>query len=142
MNDSSGLQLRVLIVGDFLLVRAGLRMLLENQPEIKVVAMAGDRREALELASRESPDLILLDLDLPSDDGTSFLPELREAAKNARVLILTSVRDLEAHRRVVRLGAMGVVLKQQTPEVLIKAIKKVHAGEVWLDQQWEMCSVK
>jgi DNA-binding NarL/FixJ family response regulator len=124
----------VLIVGDFLLIRAGVRVLLEKEPGIEVVAVAGVRREALELATRKSPDVILLDLDLPGEDGTSFLPDLREAAKNARVLILTGATDPEAHRRVIRLGAMGVVLKQQTPELLIKAIRKVHAGEVWLDR--------
>jgi DNA-binding NarL/FixJ family response regulator len=63
-----------------------------------------------------------------------FFPELREAANNARVLILTGMSDTESHRRAIRLGAMGVVLKGQPAEVLIKAIKKVYAGEVWVDR--------
>jgi DNA-binding NarL/FixJ family response regulator len=134
MNNSHVSPLKVLIVTDYSLLRAGLGMLLENQPDMKVLAMTGDRREALALAARESPHLILLDLDLPSEDVPSLLPELREAAKNARVLILTNVTDSEAHRRVVQLGAMGVVLKHQTPEVLFKAMRKIHAGEVWLDR--------
>jgi two-component system nitrate/nitrite response regulator NarL len=134
MNNSHVSPLKVLIVTDYSLVLAGLGMLLENQPDMKVLAVTGDRREALALAARESPHLILLDLDLPSEDVTSLLPELREAAKNTRVLILTSVTDSEAHRRVVRLGAMGVVLKHQTPEVLFKAMRKIHAGEVWFDR--------
>jgi DNA-binding NarL/FixJ family response regulator len=134
MNNSHVSALKILIVGDYPLVRAGLRMLLEDQPDLKVVAMTGDRREALRLAAGESPDVILIDLDLPSEDLANFLPELREAAKNARLLVLTSVVDPVVHRGVVRLGAMGVVLKHQTPEVLIKAIRKIHAGEVWLDR--------
>ena len=134
MNNSHVSVLKILVVADYPLVRAGLRMLLEHEPDMRVVAMTGDRNEALAVAARESPDLILIELDLPSEDVGTFLPELREAAKNARLLILTSNVDPEAHRQVVRLGAMGVVLKHQTPEVLIKAIRKVHAGEVWLDR--------
>lgn len=114
-------------------MRAGLRMLLEDLG-MKVVGMAGNRAEALELAAREKPDVILLDLSLGGEDSLSFLPELREAASNARVLILTGTSDPEPHRRAIRLGAMGVVLKGQSPEVLIKAIQKVYAGEVWIDR--------
>ncbi|HEY3037523.1 MAG TPA: response regulator transcription factor [Pyrinomonadaceae bacterium] len=131
-NPRAG-QLRIMIVDDHLMVRAGLRMLLEDAG-MEVVAMAGNRGEALDLAAREEPDMILLDLDLGREDGLSFLPELREAAKNARVLILTGRKDPEAHRRAVQLGAMGVVLKDQAAEILIKAIEKVYAGEVWLDR--------
>jgi DNA-binding NarL/FixJ family response regulator len=101
---------------------------------MKVVGMAGNRAEALDIATREKPDVILLDLDLGGEDSLTFLPELREAAKNARVLILTGSSDPEPHRRAIRLGAMGVVLKGQSPEVLIKAIQKVYAGEVWIDR--------
>lgn len=133
MSPSPAIQPRVLIVDDHLLVRAGLRMLIEDAG-MKVVGMAANRSEALDLGARESPNLILLDLDLAGEDGLSFLPDLREAAKNARVLVLTGVRDPEKHRRAVRLGAMGVVLKDQAVEVLIKAIAKVLAGEVWLDR--------
>ena len=134
MNNSHVSALKVLIIGDYPLVQAGLAMLLENQPDMKVLAMTGNRREALTIAARDSPEVILLDLDLTSEDVTNLLPELREAAKNTRVLIVTSVTNPEAHRLVVRLGAMGVVLKQQTPDVLFKAIRKIHAGEVWLDR--------
>jgi DNA-binding NarL/FixJ family response regulator len=126
-------ELRILIIDDHLMVRAGLQILLEASG-VKVVAMAGNRAEALELTVSETPDVILLDFDLAGEDGLSFLPELREAANNARVLVVTGIRDPETHRRAVRLGAMGVVLKDHTVEILIKAIEKVHAGEVWLDR--------
>jgi DNA-binding NarL/FixJ family response regulator len=134
MSDSDPATLRILLVDDHLVMRAGLRMLIENHPGMKVVALAGNRKEALELAAGELPDLILLDLELGAESGLTFLPELREAARDARVLVLTGLKDSEAHRQAVRLGAVGVVLKDQEPEVLIKAIEKVHAGEVWLDR--------
>ena len=125
--------LRLLIIDDHQLVGAGLRMLVEDAG-LSVVGMARNRTEALELASREEPDLVLLDLDLAGEDGLSLLPELKDVAAKSRVLILTGIRDPEVHRRAVKLGAMGVVLKDQAADVLIKAIQKVCEGEVWLDR--------
>lgn len=123
--------IRVLIVDDHAVVRAGLRMLLESGPGMSVVGEAGNRTEAL-AAAREQPDVVLLDLDLGGDSALDFLPELLATAPRARVLVLTGVRDPELHRRAVRLGAMGLVFKEQAAETLFKAIEKVHAGEIWL----------
>ena len=133
MIETAEKVLRILIVDDHRVVRAGLRMLIEAQG-MQVVGLAGNRAEAVELATREQPDLILLDLDLAGEDGLSFLPELKAAATNSRVLVLTGIRDQEVHRRAMKLGAVGVVLKDQATEVVIKAITKVCAGEVWLDR--------
>lgn len=127
-------EIRILIVDHHQLVRTGLRMLIESVPGMKVVGKAANRSEALSLAASKKPNLILLEIDLGDEDGLAFLPELREAAKNARVLILTGVREIETHRRAARLGAVGLVLKEHTGDVLLKAIKKVHEGEVWLDR--------
>ena len=124
--------IRILLIDDHPIMRDGLRMLLESQPGMKVVGMAG--RDAVELTRSQSPDLILLDLDLGGENGLTLIPELRAVAKDARILILTGLKDSEAHRQAIRLGAMGVVLKEDAAEVLIKAIKKVHAGEVWVDR--------
>jgi DNA-binding NarL/FixJ family response regulator len=126
--------LRLLIVDDHVIVRDGLRMLIDSQPAMKVVGMAGNRAEALEQAKTQLPDLILLDLDLGNEDGLTFLSELRETAEKTRILILTGVTDPDVHRQAMRLGASGVVLKQHAAAILIKAIEKVHAGEVWLDR--------
>jgi len=126
--------IRILIVDDHLVVRAGLHMLIENHPGMTVVAMASNRTEALELAARASPDLILLDLDLGGESALTFLTQLGDTTPNAHILVLTGLRDTDAHRQAVQLGAMGVVLKEHAPDVLIKAIEKVHAGEIWLDR--------
>lgn len=125
------MQLRILIVDDHLIVREGLRMLIEAASML-VVGLAAKRAEAVELTIQKQPDLIFLDL--AGDDALSFLMELMNAATDARVLILTGLRDGEIHRRAMKLGALGVVLKDQAAEVLIKAITKVCAGEVWLDR--------
>jgi DNA-binding NarL/FixJ family response regulator len=125
--------LRLLIVDDQLMVRQGLRMLLERQPRMHVVGMASTRSEALDQAGQTSPDLILLDLELEGS-AVDLVPELRAIAKNARILILTGSSDGHAHRQAVRLGASGVVSKKSPVEVLVKAIEKVEQGEVWLDR--------
>ncbi len=125
---------RLLIVNPHLLVCDGLRMVLDNAPGLKVVGVANNRADALKEAKSKSPDIVLLDLDSGGEIALSFLPELREEAEKSRVLVITSVKDPEVHRQAVRLGAMGVVLKQYAADVLIKAIRKVHAGEIWLDR--------
>jgi len=132
--DKASSPIRILIVDDHLVVRAGLHMLIENHPGMTVVSMASNRAEAMELAARDTPNLILLDLDLRGESALTFLAQLRETTPNARILVLTGLRDTDAHRQAVQLGAMGVVLKEHAPDVLIKAIEKVHAGEIWLDR--------
>ena len=126
--------IRILIVDDHLLVRTGLRMLIDNEADMTVVGKAATRCEALALAETEKPNVILLDIDLGEENGLDFLAELHDALPNVRVLVLTGLRDIECHRRAARLGAAGVVLKEHAAEVLLKAIKKVHEGELWLDR--------
>jgi two-component system, NarL family, nitrate/nitrite response regulator NarL len=134
MSKSSLEPIRILIVDDHAVVRAGLRMLIDQNPAMKVVGLAGNRSEALAIAANEQPNLIILDIMLGDEDGLAILPDLREAAQYARVLVLTGLRGSESQRRAMLAGAMGVVLKEHAAEVLIKAINKVHQGEVWLDR--------
>jgi len=127
-------KIRIVIVDDQLVVREGLRMLLENHPGIKVVAMASTRSEAIEIIAHEPADLIILDLELGGYSALSFIPQLREAAARARILVLTGIRDSETHLNAAQLGAMGVVLKEDAADLLLKAIEKVYKGEAWLDR--------
>lgn len=135
-----------MIVDDQLVVREGLRMLLENHERMKVVGMAGTRSEALELIAQQPSDLIILNLELGGYSALSFIPQLRDVAKNARVLVLTGQRNSETHQKAAQLGAMGVVLKEDAVDLLLKAIEKVYQGEAWLDRLtlgnllWEMSS--
>ncbi len=132
--EPAPVKIRILIINDQLVVRDGLRMLIENHPGVKVVAMAGTRSEALEIIEREPCDVIILDLELGGYNASSFIPQLREAAKHARVLVLTGSKDSETHQKAAQLGAMGVVLKEDAADQLIKAIEKVYRGEAWLDR--------
>jgi two-component system nitrate/nitrite response regulator NarL len=124
----------VLIVDDHAVVRTALRMFLESQAGLTVVGEVARPAEALERARQTHPDVILLDLDLGDANGLDLLPHLRTAAPAAQVLVLTGVRDVDMHRRAVRLGAVGIVRKERAADVLLAAIAKVYAGEVWLDR--------
>ena len=126
--------IRTMIVDDHAVIRAGLRMLIEQDETMAVVAMAGNCAEALERAASERPDIIILDLVLGDEDGLAFLPALREKSPSSRVLVLTGVKNPDSHRTAIRRGAMGIVLKEHAADLLLKAIKKVHEGEVWIDR--------
>jgi len=77
---------------------------------------------------------VLLDLCLDEESGIDMIPKLLAAAEESKILVLTGVRDPAEHQRAIRAGAMGVVLKETSPEMLIKAIRRVHEGELWLDR--------
>lgn len=132
--EPAPVKIRILIIDDQLVVREGLRMLIENHPGTKVVAMASTRPEALDIIAREPLDLIILDLELGGNSSLSFIPQLREASKQARILVLTGQSDSEIHQKAAHLGAMGVVLKEHAADLLLKAIEKVYKGEAWLDR--------
>lgn len=134
MPTSGPQPIRILIVDDHAIMREGLRMLIENRPGMVVVGEGANRVDALAAAAREHPDVILLDLDLGGDMVLDCIPELLAASGGARVLILTGVRNPDLHRQAVRQGAMGLVLKEKATEVLLQAIEKVNAGEVWLER--------
>lgn len=124
----------LIIVADHLAIRAGLRLLLEKESTIKVVGMASDHSGAVASISKEKPDVVVLDGDLGEEDGFTLLPTLLEEVGSARIIVLTSKKDPQTHRLAVNLGAMGVVTKAADADVLIKAIEKVHQGEVWIDR--------
>jgi len=124
----------IMIIDDHVVIRSGLRMLIEHDQRMKVVAQAGNKVEALERAATTNPDVIILDLLLGDDDGLSFLPELCQASPSSRVLVLTGVQNPDAHRRAIRRGAMGIVLKEHAADKLLKAIMKVNEGEVWIER--------
>jgi len=126
--------IRIMIVDDHVVIRSGLRMLIEHDQRMRVVAQAGNKAEALERAGAEHPDVIILDLLLGDDDGLDFLPELCQSSPNSRVLVLTGVQNPDAHRQAIRRGAMGIVLKEHAADQLLKAIFKVHEGEVWIER--------
>lgn len=133
MSRHTKTTIRIVIVDDHLALRAGLRLLLEKQESMKVVGMASGG-EAVSLIRSEKPDVIVLDGDLGQEDGLGMVHKLLGASKSSRILVLTTKTDPESHRRAIHLGAAGVIQKSAAAEALVKAIEKVHMGEVWIDR--------
>ncbi len=135
MGDSAVAIIRILLIDDHILVRSGIRLLIESRSNLRVIAESSTAAEGIEAATHHQPDIILLDLDLGSESGADSVPALLQASPTSRIVLLTGVRDFETQRRAVRLGAMGLVTKEKALETVIKAIEKVHAGEAWIDRQ-------
>jgi DNA-binding NarL/FixJ family response regulator len=125
-------RISIVIIDDHAVFRMGLRILIEGRRTMEIVGETGDASEALGVVSQNQPEIVLLDVELEAINGLDLIPQIRSMAPKTRIIVLTSVRDTEVHMRAVRLGAMGLVLKQQAEQFLLAAIEKVHAGEVWL----------
>ncbi|MCS7026116.1 MAG: response regulator transcription factor [Bryobacteraceae bacterium] len=129
-NDKS---IRVVIADDHPIVRDGLKKLLMLEDDIKVVGEASDGRQVLELIQELEPDVVLLDLRMPNLDGLSVLQNIQTSGKKTKVIVLTASDDKNEFVQAMKLGCCGIVLKQTAPELIVKSIRKVHAGEIWLD---------
>jgi DNA-binding NarL/FixJ family response regulator len=126
-------KIRVLIADDHPIVREGLRKLLVLEEDFEVVGEAADGREVLEKVGTLHPDVILLDLRMPNMDGLGVLETLRRTNSHSRVLILTASEDKNEFVQAMKLGCSGIVLKQTSGDLIVKSIRKVYAGEIWLD---------
>jgi DNA-binding NarL/FixJ family response regulator len=124
--------IKVLLIDDQTVVRAGLRILIESKAGVVVVGEAGNSSDAVSMAQSERPDIVLLDLTIGGESGLDYIPRLLAVSIQSRILILTDLDDPEMHLRAVERGAMGLVLKNHTRDTLIKAIQRVHSGETWL----------
>ncbi|HEY4869397.1 MAG TPA: response regulator transcription factor [Candidatus Dormibacteraeota bacterium] len=120
--------IRVLIVDDQELVRAGFRMILEAQGDIRVVAEAGDGEEALIAARNSRPDVVLMDIRMPRLDGVAATKRMRDA----KVIILTTFDHDEYVVEALRAGASGFLVKDAAPEELVRAVRVVAAGDALL----------
>ena len=126
--------IRLLLIGDQPIVLSGLRLLLETTTSITVIGETSSPSEAVQIATHEQPDIIVLDLNSKDGANLECLPSLFNVADSTRVLVLIEGHQCELGQRAMRLGATGIVLKDNAPAVLIKAIQQVRTGEAWLDQ--------
>ena len=125
--------IRVLVVDDHAVVRAGLRGLLELQDGIEVVGDAENGTEGIEAAARVRPDVILMDLVMPGLDGVSAMRLLRERVPESRVIVLTSFLDADKLLPALRAGAAGYLLKNAEPQEVVHAVRTAHAGGTVID---------
>ena len=134
MNQDGKRVIRVLLVDDHRSVLWGLERLIESDGQrMQTVAKVTSATEALACAPALAPDVILLDIDLGLESGLDAIPEL-VAKTRAKVLVLTGLRGPEVIDKAMLSGASGVIGKEEQPDDILKAIAKVHAGEIWLDR--------
>src|SRR5579864_6409524 len=125
--------IRILIADDHPIVRDGLKKLLTLEEDFEIVGEAADGCEVLDRVQELDPDVLLLDLRMPNLDGLSALQTLQQTNKRTRVIILTASEDKNEFVQAMKLGCSGIVLKQTAPELIVKSVRKVHGGEIWLD---------
>jgi two-component system nitrate/nitrite response regulator NarL len=127
-------RVRIVLIDEHELFRAGIRSLLGSREGLEVVGEASGDSDAVEVVKREQPDITLVGAESVDGKGLALMPRIVAAAEATRVLILSGSEDPELQRQAIRLGAIGVVSKNKPPDVLIKAIERVHAGEAWVDR--------
>ncbi|WP_406275483.1 response regulator transcription factor [Actinacidiphila glaucinigra] len=120
---------RLLLVDDDPLMRAGLRMMLGGAPDVEVVAEAADGGEVASLVREHSPDVVLMDIRMPTVDGLAATEALRARPGAPEVIVLTTFNTDEHVLRALRAGAAGFVLKDTAPREIVEAVRKVAAGE-------------
>ncbi len=127
--------IRVLLADDHSIVRAGLRRIVEESGDIEVVAEASDGREAVLAVRRERPDVAVIDISMPVLDGLEVITQLRSENPEVPILVLTMHEEHQYVVRAIETGAMGYITKQSAPEQLVKAIRKVHSGSLFLTDE-------
>jgi two-component system, NarL family, response regulator LiaR len=120
--------IRVLVVDDHAIVREGLRWLMATEPGIDLVGEAADGIEAVLRARELRPDVILMDLVMPRKDGIAAIVEIKQGQPDARILVLTSFAEDDQVFPAIKAGAMGYLLKDTSPQALLRAIRDVYAG--------------
>ena len=133
-SPDSDTPVRVLLVDDHKSMLWGLERLIESEnPRMQVIGKATNKMEVFAFLKLSKPDVVLLDLDLNGENSLDFLEELLQESR-ARVLVLTASQDPVVHQRAIINGASGIVLKSENADVILRAIKYVHAGELWFDR--------
>ena len=127
--------IRVVIADDHTLFRQGLKRLLESEKSIQVIGEASSDAEAVQVVAHLRPDILILDLKMPSGNAVETLSEIAAESPATKVMILTAFSEKENVLRTARGKARAYVLKGVSTATLIEALKKVNAGEIWVDQE-------
>ena len=128
-------KIRIAIADDHPIFRDGLCRLLSLEEDFDVVAQAEDGLHVSEVLQQYDPDILLLDLNMPGLSGLETLQRLQADNTNTRVILLTASENQNEFVRALKLGSWGIVQKQTATELLVESIRRVHAGELWLDSR-------
>ncbi len=127
--------IRLVIADNHPLILIGLESLFHLEPDVEVLARCRDGEETLQAVRRHRPDLLILDLRMPKKDGLAVLQELHEEKLPTRIVVLTAELEENEALRLLRLGVSGIVIKEMAPRFLVQCIRKVHAGEPWIERR-------
>ncbi len=133
VSESRGDAIAIVLADDHPVVRSGLRMVLEAEPDLEVVAEAGDTESALRYVRGHHPQVLVLDLNMPGGSSLPSIPKLREEAPDTAVVVLTMQDDPAFAREAMRAGALGFVLKQSAGTELVEAVRLAARGETYLN---------
>jgi DNA-binding NarL/FixJ family response regulator len=128
-------KIRIAIADDHTIFRDGLRRLLTLEGDFEIVAEAQDGTEVMDILRDKEPDILLLDLKMPGLDGLSLLQRIQTQKIKTKIIVLTASDDEGEYVQAMRYGTSGIVLKQTATELLLKSIRKVYEGEIWLDSK-------
>ena len=123
---------KLLLVDDHTVIRSGLRMLLDNEDDVEIIAEAGTAKEALEKAVEYKPDVVVMDIGLPDSSGIEVAAKIKEQLPKVAIVALTIHEDEEYFFKMLEAGASGYVPKRAAPEELLKAIRIAASGQVYL----------
>lgn len=124
----------LVLVDNCPIVLDGLTQLFQAEPDMKVLARCATREETFLAVRTHRPDILILDICIPAMDGLAVLREMRKTKLSTRVVLFTSAIDEDQALEAIRLGVRGVVLKEMVPRHLLQCVRKVHAGEQWLEK--------
>ncbi len=124
--------IRVLVVDDEVIVREGVVSILSLQPDMKVVGQGENGVKAIELARQMKPDVVLLDIVIPKQNGLEVIPQIKGVSPNSRILVLTSFAESDHVYQIIKAGALGYLLKDATRDQLLRAIRDVSNGQASL----------
>lgn len=129
------MSIRLVLADSHPLMLKGMEQLFSTEPDFAVLAYCSNGEQAVRAVRRHRPDILTLDLKMPVKDGLEVLRELRSEQFPVRAVLLTAALDKSEALDAIRLGVRGIVLKEMAPELLIQCLRKVHAGEEWLEKR-------
>jgi two-component system, NarL family, nitrate/nitrite response regulator NarL len=132
-GDEPSKPIQIVIADDHPIFRDGLKQLLSREKDFHVIGEVGHGDDVLPAIEKHHPDILLLDLKMPGTHGLAVLQRMQAANAATKVIVLTGSEDKNDFVQAMKLGTCGIVLKQSPTDLLFKSIRKVHAGEIWLD---------